>query len=277
MSVCKITEIKFAPELSEMEQIKSEYLATATAPLDGMWLCGFVPLAKHFRFYMDARAAGYCCINDEGYLLQFYLRDSCITECSSLLEDMVTGKYELLPKIHGAFVSTAEPGYLSLCVDYFETFKVNALMYQLGNKWTASSDNLHDRTLKPVQIDQLAETVEFGLRNLGAPEEWLTGYWTNLISRQELFGCWVDGELIGTGENRKFDDVQQGYTDVGVMVDEQQRSRGLATWILRELIQQAIELDLKPMCSTERDNTGAQKAISRAGFVARNRIVQFLV
>ena len=107
------------------------------------------------------------------------------------------------------------------------------------------------------------------------PEEWLVQYLSNLIERQELFGCWLDSELIATGENRKFDEVQQGYTDLGVIVDRSQRGKGLATWILQQLVQQSIDRDLKPLCSTERDNIAARKAIAGAGFISRNRIIQF--
>ena len=81
---------------------------------------------------------------------------------------------------------------------------------------------------------------------------------------------------MGTGENRKFDDFQQGYTEIGMVVGKQQRDRGLATWIMRQLIQQASDAGLKPICSTEINNVAARKAITRAGFVAQNRIVQFV-
>ncbi len=269
----KMIEINVITELDNLKSLKSEYLEKTTAPLDGMWLCGFLPLASHFGFQKNSELVGYCCINDEGNLLQFYLRNSD----SSLLAKMITGKYRQLPKIKGAFVSTAEPDFLSHCFDHFSSFKVNALMYQL-NEVTQTSANIDDSwTLKTVEPENLSEAVEFALRNMGAPEDWLTQYFSNLIQRQELFGCWLDGELIGTGENRKFDDVQQGYTDIGVIVDQRQRGKGLATWVLQQLVQQAVEKGLKPICSTERDNIGAQKAITRAGFVSRNRIIQFKV
>ena len=112
---------------------------------------------------------------------------------------------------------------------------------------------------------------------MGGSEDWLITYYSNLIQRRELFGCWLADKLVGAGENREFGDVQSGYTDLGVVVDPNHRGKGLATWILQQLVQQAVKKGLKPMCSTERDNIAAQKAITRAGFVSRNRIIQFLV
>ena len=270
-------EINVITELDNLKSLKSEYLDKTTAPLDGMWLCGFLPLASHFSFQKNSTLIGYCCINDEGYLLQFYLRDNDFFEGTSLFTNMITGKYDQLPKIMGAYVSTAEPDFLSHCFDNFSSFKVNSMMYQLNKVTPMSVNNDNSWTLKPVEPENSSEAVEFALRNMGAPEDWLTQYISNLIQRQELFGCWLDNELIGTGENRKFDDVQKGYTDIGVIVHQQQRGKGLATWIIQQLIQQAVEKGLKPICSTERDNIGAQKALTKAGFISRHRIIQFMV
>lgn len=38
-----------APETSpELQTLKEGYIQQCTAPLDGMWLTGFVPMAAHF-------------------------------------------------------------------------------------------------------------------------------------------------------------------------------------------------------------------------------------
>ena len=60
-------------ELNELSTLKAEYINQATAPLDGMWLCGFVPMATHFGFYNNEELIGFCCVNSDGYLLQFYV------------------------------------------------------------------------------------------------------------------------------------------------------------------------------------------------------------
>jgi len=77
--------------------VKAAYLNGATAPLDGVWLLGFVPLAKHFSFHINTKLAGYGCINDDGFLLQYYLRGDEIVEGSSLMSEIVAGSYKQLP------------------------------------------------------------------------------------------------------------------------------------------------------------------------------------
>ena len=57
----------------QLSELKARYMDQTTAPLDGMWLCGFVPVSTHFGFYDDDKLVGFCCLNEEGYLLQFLL------------------------------------------------------------------------------------------------------------------------------------------------------------------------------------------------------------
>jgi RimJ/RimL family protein N-acetyltransferase len=71
--------------------------------------------------------------------------------------------------------------------------------------------------------------------------------------------------------------------DLGVIVSAAHRGKGIATKVIKQLIAyaRAKELrsqgakELRPICSTEKGNAGAQKAISRAGFIAHHRIIEF--
>ncbi|MFT7219596.1 MAG: hypothetical protein ACI8Z1_001211, partial [Candidatus Azotimanducaceae bacterium] len=41
-----------------LQTLRSEYLQQATAPLDGMWLVGYVPASTHYGFYLDSELIG---------------------------------------------------------------------------------------------------------------------------------------------------------------------------------------------------------------------------
>lgn len=251
---------------------KAQYLQQTTAPLDGMWLIGFVPLAKHYGFYLESELIGYCCVNDDGYLLQFHLNDSHQLEAAELLTRIVTNGCDVMSDIQGAFTSTAEPQMLSYCADAFTKFSVNALMYQYP------LENAIADSAKPLSLldrDQLALAVTFAHEAIGAPTEWLTRYFENLIDRQELFGYFDNDTLAATGECRLFDDYQSEYADLGVIVSPDHRRSGIATRVIQQLTSYACAKHLKPICSTEQTNIGAQKAISNAGFFAPHRIIQF--
>ncbi len=251
-----------------LHEMKQAYMDLTTAPLDGMWLTGFVPMATHYGFYDGDLLIGYCCINDEGCLLQVYVSPGHAAEdwFDALLSEPAG-----IGKINGAFVSTAEPQYLSLCFDRFNNFAVNARMYQLADRKAADPA----LELSVVNDAQLDEMVLFAHQAIGAPTEWLSGYFGHLISRAELYACWKDDRVVATGECRGYDAYQMEYADVGMIVAEAERGKGLATKMLKGLVAIAESRGLKPICSTEAGNTGAQKAISRAGFVSHNRIIIF--
>jgi predicted acetyltransferase len=256
-----------------LAKLKKQYMKHTTAPLDGMWLCGFVPMASHFGFCEDNELVGFFCVNDEGYLLQFFMNQKYHSQSSQLFESILHRDDSPTGKIKGAFVSTAEPDYLSLCLDRFSQFEVNALMYQRDGV-SKEEPQENALTLTTVESSQLPEAVDFAVASIGASAEWLNGYFTNLINRRELFGVWENGRLVATGESRGYDEYQTGYADLGVIITESERGRGMATQVLRQLIAMNEAKGLKSICSTEKTNIAAQKAIGRAGFFARNRILQ---
>ena len=119
------------------------------------------------------------------------------------------------------------------------------------------------------------KAVDFAVASVGAPAEWLHGYYANLIDRGELFGVWDSGRLIATGESRLSEQFDHEHADVGVIVAESERGKGIATHVLKQLVAMNEAQRVQSICSTERANVGAQTAIVRAGFHATNRILQF--
>lgn len=268
-------QVRKVEALVELSELKQQYMQQTTAPLDGMWLYGFVPVASHFVFFDDDKPVGFFCVNDDGYLLQFFLAQTHQSQAWRLFQSILHGEDSPSGDIKGAFVSTAEPHYLSLCLDHFWKFEVNALMYQ-RSKGPGDQPTENALNLTSVDSSQLSEVVDFEVAAIGAPAEWLNGYCTNLVNRQELFGVWKNGRLIATGESRSSDEYQTNYADVGMIVAESERGRGLATQILRQLVAMNDTKGLKSICSTEKTNIAAQKAIVRAGFFSSHRIIQFL-
>ncbi|CAH7070619.1 putative transferase [Vibrio chagasii] len=270
-------DIKKITTLSDLSELKTTYFSESTAPLDGMWHFGFVPMSDHYGFYEGGELVGYCVLNGEGYLLQFYLAPNTNTNTNTNIADLFTliveNNSSVVGEVKGAFVSTAEPQYLSLCLDNTESFKVNALMFR--QRPTAVANSIENIEMTLATEEQLDQLVEFASSAIGAPKEWLSGYYSNLITRQELWGYWENGNIIAAGECRKFDEHQTQYADLGMIVAEQERGRGLATRVLNFLTQHTTSQGLEVICSTESSNIGAQKAIKRAGLSSKHRILQF--
>ncbi|MCA0761745.1 GNAT family N-acetyltransferase [Vibrio vulnificus] len=265
-------EIKPIETLGEIKELKRQYFEQSTAPLDGMWHFGFVPMSAHFGFYDGDILVGYCCINSDGYMLQFYLSKAAQTHAKELFTLIVGLDSSIIGAIKGAFVSTAEPYYLSLCLDHSSSFKVNALMYQQVDPIVFEDAKALDLTL--ASQEQLPEFTDFAVSNIGASAQWLSEYFNHLTKRAELWGYWKEGRLLATGECRLFDEHQARYADLGMIVAESERGQGIGTRLLKGLVSLANKRGLIPICSTGSNNFGAQKAICRAGLQPLNRIIQ---
>lgn len=265
--------IKKITQINELNILKEAYFKVSTSPLDGMWHFGFVPMAEHFGFYENENLVGFCCINTDKYLLQFYLSATAQVLPKDLFTLIINGNSKVIGEVEGAFVSTAEPQYLSLCLDALSSFTVNGLMYQHSGK--EQLNKVDQIELMLANSEQLESLINFANKAICAPKEWLTGYYGNLIKRNELWYYSIGGNIIATGECRHFDEHQTEIADLGMIVSPEYRGQGIATQVLNQLVNISEEKGLKAICSTESGNTAAQKAIHKSGFIAQNRIVQF--
>lgn len=251
-----------------LAELKRQYLNSLGVPLDGMWE-SFVEGGAHWAILgMSADVQncsdpiGYCVLNDEQKVLQFFTRD--IQDGPHAFEQMRT---QLAPS--GAFVATQQAAYLSYCLDHQRSLAVNALLYREA----AGPVTPSGLELRVVTEGEFEKAVEFGIAVLGCDLGWLQGYYKDHIAKQQLFGGWKDGSLIAIGECR-ISETQKPYADVGMMVAEKHRGQGLATDILRNLRHMCKARGLKAICSTEVENVAAQKAITNAGFVSEHRILE---
>lgn len=250
---------------SALKPLKHAYLNRTSAPLDGMWET-FVEMADHYVVHLQENPIGYFAVNAERKLMQFHL-------------PIQSGKREFFDHLikemclTGAFVSTAEADYLSLCLDVQKHVKVNALMYH-----TDDNIALPDAVFPPAcEFRLVARTehetaVNFGVAAIGAEEGWLRNYYQNHINSEQLYGLWHKNTIIAAGELRH-SASQKPYADVGMVVSQDYRGKGIATNVLLKLRRLARENGLRAICSTEQSNIAAQRAISNAGFISQHRVL----
>jgi GNAT superfamily N-acetyltransferase len=261
---------KYSIEKSDhgkLSDLKKLYLKQLPAPRDGMWET-FVMMADHYAITSAEKTIGYFVINSEQQILQFYVEGTY--DSSDIFQQIID---EMKPP--GAVAMTSEPEFLSHCLDHQKSVTVNALMYHFEKDTPIAGANFPDGyEFRTVQESELSTAVNFAHETLGADQGWLSMYYGDLIKRKELFGLWDGKTLIATGE-RRVSETQKPYADVGMIVSTTHRGQGLATMILQKLLNLCGEKGLSAICSTEKDNVGAQKAIAKAGFIDHHRIVEF--
>ena len=258
--------INFLPvQYSELSKARLKYLADLADPLDGMWEDAFFTHGKHWSIQLGDDVIGYCGANAEHALLGFQIFGRRATEdyFQACLREL---------GFKTAFVSTAEPTYLSLCLSNHASIEINALMYE-DDGTDPSPGRFADHTeYRLVSMSDFEKAISFGLEAIGPQREWLEGYYAERIETEELFGVWRNDRLIGAGELR-ISPSQPGIADVGMVVAPNARKQGLATEILRQLRYDGRHRGYRVVCSTETDNFAAQKAIVKAGFFSKHRIL----
>lgn len=246
---------------------RAAYLLTTATALDGMWENAFLPMAEHWEIEQNEQCIGFCSVNSDGKMLGFVCYDT------TLQRRVFTSCLETL-RASGAFVSTAEPAYLSLCSDHQSSMTVHALMYEESNVDPTDYPAPPGMEFRVAVPNDLDDAVSFGVAAIKADRGWLSGYFDERITKAELFGLWNGTELVATGECR-ISPNQSSIADVGMIVGVQHRKQGLATLMLQKLRHAGRRRGLKSICSTESGNVGAQKAIERAGYISQHRILQF--
>ena len=103
---------------------------------------------------------------------QFYVLPKYRALASQIFASILKQESASESPVHGAFVSTAEPDFMTLCLDQFERFQVNAITYQLdpGREVDRSTPTT---TLQLVTDAQLEDAVAFAVASIGANAEWL--------------------------------------------------------------------------------------------------------
>lgn len=250
---------------NQLSALKATHLAQTTAPLDGMWE-SFVEYGEHWLLECEGMKAGYCVLNDANQIIQFHSThhaDSIFAACIKQFNAV------------GAVAATCDPQFHSLAKSHQKETHINALMYEYDESVTTRPITFaKEQNFSLVSTSQHEAAVEFAETTLGAPRDWLTGYYENLINKEELWAVWQGGHIIATGECR-VSSHQRGIADVGMVVGKSARGQGLATGVLQALVKLARDNGYQAICSTEVSNKAAQKAIARAGFVTRHQIVEF--
>ncbi len=258
-------------DVANIQSMKHAYLATLQAPLDGMW-DAIANGSPHWTILVDGEPAGYFVTDESGVLLQFHLRP----EYGPLSAEVF--RYVLKERAIGsALVSTADPLLDPLCEAIASASVDHTLLYEIDSeKERMPVVVTQGLTFQPVDATDLGRVVLFQQSCLDSEQDmtdWLRGYSSNLIARGELFCLYRRNEWIGLGELRR-SDSQPGIADLGVMVSPEYRRRGWATDILVRLLAICDREGLQAICSTTVDNIASQKAIERAGFVSRHRLVE---
>ena len=241
---------------NSIDLLKTEWLKSLVTPQDDMWEA-FMNYAQHWEIKAEDQQIGYACVNTENCLLQFFLLPNWLQDGVLIFQQFIHQQ-----DIQKAIIGTNNPICLSLAMHFQKSIKIDT--YLFSNFINVGVDERIDKP-KQARTEEIEKVVDFCHISMGAPKEWLRGYVGNLIEKGELFVLENDHEIVGTFEVRKSESNSK-VANIGMVVCPKHRRKGLGTNLLGQAKKKAIELNLEPICSCEKDNIGSLKAIHKSGF-----------
>ena len=227
------------------------------APLDGMWEALYIANATSYLIKKDGGEIGFCCIDEDKSLNQIFLLTTHRYLMNAIVRELINAN-----RIVSAHLSSIEPTSFNTCLFFAKSIQANTINYTFSSaqekKVSAGTLNLNT-----ANIQDGDNIRAFFKKEIGFEDSF--GYTDNLINCGEIYVVEEGNEIIATGECR-LSDSQPKYADVGMVVKQDNRKKGLGTSVLSELVNIANKNNRIPICSTTVENVASQKAIERAGF-----------
>lgn len=259
-------DIKFSKiNKEDIKKLTEMALATATAPTDDMWENGIIPSGQFFSISNNEETIGYFVLDEENTIMEFYTVDSIDSSNTEKVFQTILKEKE----VKKAYASTYYPKFYNTALKFKKDISDNTFLYELDENKELSCP-FEDVTRELAKIEDLDEIIKYFEDTLGPGGEWLVGYTTNLINNDGLYLFKKDSSIIGSGEIRV--NRIKDFANTGVVVATKFTSKGLGGYIVSEINKVCSDRNLKPVCSTTIDNISSQKALTKAGFICKDKI-----
>lgn len=243
---------------------RAQLYKSLKAPIDAMWEQLYIASSQHYLI-KQSDTLGYCCINEEGCLIQIFLEKNYLSLMDKVIQELISDGL-----IKSASLSSNEPVAFNSCLLHSKSLKTNTFCFQHLNKEVEIDSNLN---IELVTTDNIPFVKLFLKEQVGMDDTF--GYTENLVAREEIFMLKESETIIATSEYR-ISDSQPEIADLGIIVNRDFQGKGLATQIMKMQVNRALKSGRKPICSTTVDNIASRKAIEKSGFYCSNIIFDII-
>ncbi len=246
---------------------QKRYLEGLQHPMDGMWL-HHAQKGQFWKIRFYGEDIGFFCLKQAVEIVQFFVLPQRLPIASSIFRYICQ-----VFRLKRAIVSTADALLLSVGLECTTTkVAVEGYLFADGG---GHIPTFRQESIQFIQatFHELDEAIAFFTENLGSEFLWTQQYLQQRIAQQELFLCYHDRLLVGTGELRR-NSLQPPYADVGVAVKKTLRGRQYASSIVAWLRSAAQVRELLPIASCATANIASFKALTRAGMLPVHRLLK---
>lgn len=250
--------------LDRIETYRTEYLQSLPE-FQELFIELMINKSDCYSFQIDRLEIGYAIRNNEGVLIEFYVKNNHIPK-SNYFFNMVLKELSITDIYCKSFDSLL----LSNCILNTLSYSVIGVLYRdyVGAKIKIDLSiemkkaNLSSKELLLKQDDSLIELYE--------TEQMLTDF----LIDENVFTFYKNKEFIGCGMVIRTK-ADKEYCDLGVWVNPKNRGFGIGAQIIIHLREFALNQKLKPSCGCAIENIASQKTIEKSGFVSKYNLINF--
>lgn len=250
-----------------IERLRDDYQRTLIAPMDGMWERTVIAGATFWELQDREQHVGHFYLGADHELLRFHVVEPYRAQAQEIFRWVVS-----MYGIQQAMTSTIEPLYCSLCQALQRSSTLQNYLFRDHQRIEGSSDP-GTSSFRKADKTELADLVRFYRANTEGSGGWIEGFLDERLKREELFVLSDGQSVVATGECIP-SQSQPPYADLGMVVAQAYRGRGLGSFMLIQMKHHAYAAGWKPICSCAASNRASKKAIERAGFISEHCMVQ---
>jgi GNAT superfamily N-acetyltransferase len=240
--------------------LSKEYIKTLASPIDSYWESVIIGKSQCYIIIYNGKKAGHFFVDSKRTLVQFYIFREYFIHAPEIFEYLISNDIA-----ENAAVSTKETEFLSLCLDYQKSISIDSYLFTDNKDIKYELANFKDVSFR------LAKSNDIGTIKTKCDPAF-EGYYEDLIENNQLFVLYSGDILLGIGEFRISKSNEQ-YGDIGMIVTEQYRRKGVGTYIITQLKEHCYRNNLKPVASCNHTNIASKKTLEKSGFISNHRII----
>lgn len=250
-----------ALDREQSEQVKVAYYTRIGHTVDDFFRNVILGKARGYAIRFGAQTLGSCFITGDGELVQWWMEEESMPMAQAWMRQMLFEE-----TITSALVSTREPWFLSLCLEFQESVAIESYLFECRRNSVKVEPPLEECVFEEAteQEMEICQTIS---------REPFAGFYQSLRENQGLFVVKTNGKIIGTGELR-VDEKVPGFADLGMVTHPQFRKMGVATYVIANLLAEAKERGLQANAACDFNNIGSKKTLEKAGMMATHRMVK---
>ena len=216
---------------------------------------------QYYSIFKSTEIIGYICVNSDKVLFEFYILNTVQVLSQEIFKILIEQNYIL-----AAECKTFDYLLLSVCLDFHKKLSCTGYLFRDYIKIDYELngyDNLCFRLAEKNDYDMIKKISD----------EFFDELEKNIINK-EVFLLLSNDNLIGAGLCAPIL-TNKDYYDIGMVVSERHRKKGIGTYIISKLKDYCLENNYIPVCGCYYYNYASKKALEKSGFISNHRIIRF--